>query len=53
VLLTKYFFVRSTDLGNYVEKNEMEVRHIGHTGKRRNAYIALVRNPEKRCHLKI
>jgi hypothetical protein len=47
VLLTKY------NLGDEVEKNEMKVRHIAHVGKRRNAYIALVRNPEKRCHLKI
>jgi hypothetical protein len=46
VLLTKYCVVRSTDLGDEVEKNEMEVRHIAHKSKRRNAYSALVNNPE-------
>ena len=45
--------MKSTDLGNEVEKNEMEVRRIAHTVKRKNAYISVVRNPEKRYHLKI
>ena len=34
-----------------VEKNEVEVRHIAHIGKRRNAYTALVRNPERKIPL--
>jgi hypothetical protein len=46
VLLNKYCVVRSTDLGDEVEKNETEVRHIAHMGKRRNAYSASVNNPE-------
>jgi hypothetical protein len=29
--------VRSTNLGDEVEKNEMEVRYIAHMEKRRNA----------------
>jgi hypothetical protein len=34
-----------------VEKNEMEVRHIAHMGKRTNAYITLIRNPERKMPL--
>jgi hypothetical protein len=37
VLFTKYCVVRSTDLGDEVQKNEMEVRHIAHMWKRRKA----------------
>jgi len=47
VLLTKYY------LDDELEKNEMEVRHIAHMGRRRNAYIALVGNLQERCLLKI
>jgi hypothetical protein len=43
--------VRSTDLGDEVEKNEMEVRHIAHMPQRRNAYSALVNNPERKMPL--
>jgi len=42
VFLTKYY------LGDKLEKIEMIVRHVAHIGKRRNAYIALVRNPERK-----
>ena len=45
MLLTKYY------LGVGKEKNEMEVMHIAHMGKRRNAYTALVRNPERKMSL--
>jgi hypothetical protein len=47
VLLTKYY------LGDEVEKNEMEVRHIAHMGKRINVYSALVRNPERKMPLEV
>jgi hypothetical protein len=43
--------MRSSDLGDEVEKNEMEVRHIAYMGKRRNAYSAVVRNPERKMSL--
>ena len=45
MLLTKYC------LGDEVEKNEMKVRHNAYMGKRRNAYSALVRNPERKMPL--
>ena len=45
MLLTEYY------LHDEVEKNEMEVRHIAHMGKRRNAYSAVVRNPERKMPL--
>ena len=51
MLLTRYCLVRSTDLGDEVEKNEMEVRHVAYMGKRRIAYIPLVRNPERKLPL--
>jgi len=51
VLFTKYCVVRSTDLGDEVEKNEMEVRHITHMWKRRKAYSVLVNNPERKMPL--
>jgi hypothetical protein len=38
-------------LGDEVEKNEMKVRHIAHIGKRRNAYSAVVRSPERKMPL--
>jgi hypothetical protein len=45
VLYTKY------SLGDEVEEDEMEVWHIACMGKRRNAYSALVRNPERKMPL--
>jgi hypothetical protein len=45
--------VRSTDLGNEVEENEVEVRHVAHMAKRINAYSALVRKPERKVPLEV
>jgi len=47
VLLIKYY------LGDELEKNEMEVRHIAHMGRRRNACNALVGILKEKCPLKI